>query len=112
HGLLILTSIPVACLGFLFGGVSPAEVIRSALLTLLSTAAALAVGVAASASCRRSSLAVSVAAAIALGGLIGIPALILAYFTYTSPAGSQLTAWTYILIVLNPLFAETHLFFK
>jgi ABC-type Na+ efflux pump permease subunit len=109
HTLLIVSSIPIACLGFVFGGVSPSEVFRSTLLVFLSMAAALAVGLAASAHCARSALASSIAAAISLGGLLGVPALVLAYAaSVSSPVG----AYESFLVVVSPLFAEIHLFEK
>jgi ABC-type transport system involved in multi-copper enzyme maturation permease subunit len=109
--LLIGTSIPIACLGFLFGGVAPAEVVRATLLTLASTAAALAVGLACSAFCRRSSLAVAAAAGIALAGLIGIPAVTI-FYESSRANGSAADGMLFFLVVVNPLFAEGHLFYN
>jgi len=109
--LLIVTSIPIACLGFLFGGVAPAEVARATVLTLASTAAALAVGLACSAFCRRSSLAVAAASGIVLGGLLGIPVVTAVYSSYVQLSGSASDRMLFFLIVVNPLFAEGHLFY-
>jgi ABC-2 type transport system permease protein len=108
--LLIVTSIPIACLGFLFGGVAPTEVVRATLLTLASTAAALAVGLACSAFCRRSSLAVAAASGIALAGLIGTPVVTLFYAYYAQLRGGS-DGTLFFLIIINPLFAEGHLFY-
>lgn len=110
--LLILTSVPIACLGFLFGGVAPMEVVRATALTLASTAAALAVGLACSAFCRRSSLANAAASGMILAGLIGIPILVMLYGYYASWNGSAGDRMTYFLAVINPLFAEGHLFYN
>jgi ABC-2 type transport system permease protein len=112
HTLLIATSLPIASLSFLFGGVSPAELIRSALLAFLSMAAALAVGVACSAYCGRSAVAISLSVGITLGGLFGVPGLFAAYAGYTSPSGGALSTFLYVMVALNPLYAQTHLFLK
>jgi ABC-type transport system involved in multi-copper enzyme maturation permease subunit len=111
--LLIVTSVPIACLGFLFGGVAPAEVARATVLTLASTAGALAVGLACSAFCRRSALAVALAAGIALAGLLGIPVATTIYRAYTRSYGSASSdPFLFFLVVVNPLVAEGHLFYN
>jgi hypothetical protein len=109
-GLLIGTSLPIACLGFLFGGVSPPEVLRATLLTFGSTAAALAVGLASSVSHARSSLANVTAAGVTLIGLIGMPALAAFCLSQANLTSSQTDAWIFLLVVVNPLYAGLHLF--
>src|SRR5262249_51631902 len=81
-------------------------------LTFLSTAAALAVGLACSARSRHGASAVSAATGLNIGGLIGIPTLVMSYLSHVAPTMSQSTPWFLALIAFNPLFAEAHLFLK
>ena len=81
------------------------------LCTFASTATALAIGLACSAYCRRSSLAVAAAAGLALGGMIGIPAVSGFYAAYSRLSGSASDALLCFLVVVNPFFAEGHFFY-
>jgi ABC-2 type transport system permease protein len=106
--LLIFSALPLLCISFLFGGVSPADVARSTALILASALGFLAVGLACSACSRRAIRAIVAAALITGAFLFGLPLLAALQQIILHNGSGQWVLGP--LVVLNPLFAVGHLY--
>jgi ABC-type transport system involved in multi-copper enzyme maturation permease subunit len=106
--LLVFSGLPLLCLTFLFGGVSPGDVARANALLLACTAGTLGVGLFCSTCSRRAIRAIVAAALITGAFLFGVPALAVLFASmYNFGPNSPVFA---AVVVLNPLLAMGHLF--
>jgi ABC-type transport system involved in multi-copper enzyme maturation permease subunit len=107
--LLVFSGLPLLCLTFMLGGVSPWDVARSIALLLASAAGYLGVGLYCSACSRRAIRAV-VAAALSSGALLfGVPAVAILFGSMYNWMPSNQQAFFVSVILLNPLIAMGHL---
>ncbi|MBW3624730.1 MAG: ABC transporter permease [Armatimonadetes bacterium] len=102
-GLLVLSSLPLMGLGFLFGGVSPAEVLSAYGLILSLGGLAGAVGLWWSVVCKRTVVATSAAYASVLLMLVGIPFYVGFLESVSQYGGGGLSEGPWMLVFMSAL---------